>query len=144
MILIGDTSGLIAAFNSSAPEHATARRVLQEAGSTVVSPLVLLEIEHVITRNANRDTAYGVNDWLLAQESAGRVEIGTVATELLRTARRVQRRYRDLRLDLTDAVNVALAERYETSDILTLDRRDFRAVAPLTRHPAFRVLPDDH
>ncbi|ONM47322.1 PIN domain-containing protein [Nocardia donostiensis] len=144
MILIGDTSGLIAAFNSADPEHATARSVLQHAGSTVVSPLVLLEIEHVITRNLNRDVAYSVNDWLLAQEGVGRVEIGAVPAELLRTARRVQRHYAALRLDLTDSVNVALAERYETPDILTLDRRDFRAVAPLTRHDAFRVLPDDY
>ncbi|WP_236573092.1 hypothetical protein [Nocardia caishijiensis] len=56
---------------------------------------------------------------------------------------RVQGRYLALRLDLTDATNVALGERYETADILTLDRRDFRAIQPLTGHPAFRILPDD-
>lgn len=144
MILIGDTSGLIAAFNSSDPEHAAARRALQQGGSTIVSSLVLLEIEHVITRNLHRDMAYSVNNWLLAQENTGRVEIGAVSAVLLRTARGVQRRYRDLRLDLTDAVNIALAERYETQEILTLDRRDFRAVAPLTCHKAFRVLPDEY
>ena len=27
--------------------------------------------------------------------------------------------------------------------VLTLDRRDFRAVRPLTPHKAFRLLPDD-
>jgi predicted nucleic acid-binding protein len=48
-----------------------------------------------------------------------------------------------LELDLADAVNVALAEEYETDVVLTLDRRDFRAVLPLTGHKAFRVLPDD-
>lgn len=35
-----------------------------------------------------------------------------------------------------------LAEEYGTDAILTLDRRDFRAVLPLTEHKAFRVLPD--
>lgn len=39
--------------------------------------------------------------------------------------------------------NVALASGYDTDAILTLDRRDFRAVRPLGRHKAFRVLPDD-
>ena len=40
-------------------------------------------------------------------------------------------------------VNVALAARYQTDTVLTLDRRDFRALRPLSRHPAFRLLPDD-
>ncbi|MGX1368580.1 putative nucleic acid-binding protein [Streptomyces canus] len=48
-----------------------------------------------------------------------------------------------MNLDLADAVNVALAADYDTDAILTLDRRDFRAVRPLGRHKAFRVLPDD-
>lgn len=144
MILVGDTSGLIAAFNPADPNHLAARATLQQAGLTVVSPLVLLEIEHVITREVHRDLAYGVNDWLLAQERTGRLGIPGVSADLLRTARRIQTRYADLRLDLTDATNVAVAHRYATVDILTLDRRDFRAVRPLTEHSAFRVLPDDH
>jgi hypothetical protein len=37
----------------------------------------------------------------------------------------------DSALDLTDAVNVALASDFDTDAILTLDRRDFRAVRPL-------------
>lgn len=142
MILIGDTSGLIAAFNPKDPEHLAARTALQQAALTVVSTLVMLEIEHVISRNVHRDMAYAVNDWLLAQETKGRIEIPEITAQLLRTGRRVQNRYLALHLDLTDATNVALAERYETTDILTLDRRDFRAIKPLTGD-AFRVLPDD-
>ncbi len=38
-------------------------------------------------------------------------------------------------------MNVALASDYDTDAILTLDRRDFRAVRPLGRHKAFRILP---
>ncbi|WP_245671719.1 PIN domain-containing protein [Nocardia amamiensis] len=109
----------------------------------MVSPLVLLEIEHAITRNMNREKAYGVNDWLLAQERTGRVAVAEIPAGLLCIARRVQSRYADVRLDLTDSTNIAPAERYETADILTLDRRDVRAVTPLTCHGAFRVLPDD-
>ncbi|WP_433714009.1 PIN domain-containing protein [Nocardia sp. CA-084685] len=143
MIVIGDTSGLVAAFNSADPEHVDARAALQRAALTVVSPLVLLEVEHITTRNINRQAAYAVNDWLLAQEHAGRIEVPTVSADLLRVARKVQNRYAAMRLDLTDATNVSLAERYETVEVLTLDRRDFRAVTPLTGHAAFRLLPDD-
>jgi hypothetical protein len=60
-----------------------------------------------------------------------------------RFERAVQDRYAGLRLDLTDAVNVILAEAYETTAVLTLDRRDFRTVRPLTDHENFLLLPDD-
>lgn len=43
-----------------------------------------------------------------------------------------------------DAMGVVLADRYRTDEIFTLDRRDFRAVTPLTRGiDAFRILPAD-
>lgn len=143
MIVVADTSGLVAAFNTADPEHQPARSSLIGAALTVVSPLVLLEIEHVTTRNVGRTAALAINDWLLAQERTGRVAIAPVSATTLRTARLVQNRYAALRLDLTDAVSVALAEHYETDAVLTLDRRDFRAIAPLHGAPAFRLLPDD-
>jgi len=143
MIVIADTSGLVAAFNASDPEHLAARQAMIGAALTVVSPLVLLEIEHIATRNVSRPAALAINDWLLAQERTGRVAIPAVTAATLRTARIVQNRYEDLRLDLADAVSVALAEQYETDTVLTLDRRDFRAIVPLHDAPAFRLLPDD-
>lgn len=143
MILVGDTSGLVAAFNRDDPEHAATRQVLIGAALTVVSPLVLLEIEHITTRNVGRPAALAINDWLLTQERTGRVAIAPVPARTLRTARTVQNRYEAMRLDLTDAVSVVLAERYETNAVLTLDRRDFRAIVPLSDARAFRLLPDD-
>jgi len=143
MIVIADTSGLVAAFNASDPEHLATRQALIGAALTVVSPLVLLEIEHIATRNVSRPAAFAINDWLLAQERTGRVAVAAIAASALRTARTVQNRYEDLRLDLTDAVSVVLAERYETDAVLTLDRRDFRAIRPLHGTPVFRLLPDD-
>jgi hypothetical protein len=38
---------------------------------------------------------------------------------------------------------VALAAQYRTDAVLTLDRRDFRAMRPLTPHKWFRLLPGD-
>lgn len=143
MIVIGDTSGLVAAFNAKDPEHNAARESLALAALTVISPLIFLEIEHVTTRNVNRQAALGIHDWLLAQERVGRIAVPEVSASTLRRARKTQDRYAALKLNLADAVNVALAERYETEVILTLDRRDFRAITPLTGVPAFRLLPDD-
>ncbi len=143
MIIVGDTSGLVAALNSSDPEHEAARDAMRQAALTLVSPLVIMEIEHITTRNVDRKAAYRVNDWLLGQERTGRLTIPDVSAGTLRKARLVQNRYAALRLDLTDAVNVVLAEAYDTEIILTLDRRDFRAITPLTGKHAFRLLPDD-
>jgi uncharacterized protein len=143
VIIVGDTSGLIAAFNTDDPLHARARRSFREASATVISPLVFAELEHVITRNIDRKAAYAVQDWLLEQEQNMRVLVPEVPAAVLRRARTVQTRYAGLRLDLADAVNVVLAEQYETDTVLTLDRRDFRAIRPLTGHSAFRLLPDD-
>lgn len=69
--------------------------------------------------------------------------IPEITEEHLGAAQSVRLRYRALDLDLADAVTVALAADYDTDAILALDRRDFRAVLPLGRHKAFRVLPDD-
>jgi len=143
VIVIGDTSGLVSAFNADDPGQAAARSALHQASVTVVSPLVIAEIEHIMTRNINRIAAHQAIDWLLAQERTTRVLVPELAAPALRRARMVQDKYAALRVDLADSVNVVLAAEYETDCILTLDRRDFRAIRPLTHHPAFRLLPDD-
>jgi predicted nucleic acid-binding protein len=143
VIVIGDTSGLVTALNADDPGRAVARTALRRASVTVVSPLVIAEIEHIMTRNINRGAADQAIDWLLAQERTTRVLVPELAAPVLRRARMIQGKYSALRLDLADSVNVVLAADYETDCILTLDRRDFSAIRPLTHHPAFRLLPDD-
>ncbi|MGZ0150446.1 hypothetical protein ACXJJ3_25535 [Kribbella sp. WER1] len=46
MILVADTSGIIAAFDRNAPEGPSCRKLLQEAGTVVLSPLVPAEVDH--------------------------------------------------------------------------------------------------
>ncbi|MDX2562651.1 hypothetical protein PV371_23760 [Streptomyces sp. TX20-6-3] len=66
-----------------------------------------------------------------------------ITEDHLGAAQMIRPRHAALDLDLADAVDVALAAECDTDATLTLDRRDFRAVRPLGRHKAFRVLPDD-
>lgn len=80
---------------------------------------------------------------LTAQARTELFEIAAVTPDVLDQANEIRRLHPGLRLDLADAVTVALAADYETDAVLTLDRRDFRALTPLTEHKAFRVLPDD-
>lgn len=143
MIVVADTSGLIAAFNTSDPEHKAAAEALDHAGLVIVSPLALGEIDHVVAARASRGAADRVLDQVRVRVDAGRAHLAEVDARTLAVALTVRRRYQGLDLDLGDAVNVALAARYQTDTLLTLDRRDFRALRPLTPHPAFRLLPDD-
>lgn len=82
-------------------------------------------------------------DFLFTQVDRMRFTIPEARLETLTAARAVERRYHDLELDLADAVNVALAADYDTDVVSTLDRRDFRAMRPLTGYNYFRLLPDD-
>lgn len=143
IILVADTSGLLAALDSTHPEHQAANEAVMAAGLLVMSPLLLAELDHVATREFGREVAVGAVDDLRRWMGRGRVVLPEITENHLAAAQSVRLRYKGLDLDLADAVNVALAADYDTDAVLTLDRRDFRAVRPLSRHKAFRVLPDD-
>ncbi|MDQ0990531.1 type II toxin-antitoxin system VapC family toxin [Streptomyces sp. V3I7] len=143
MIVIADTSGIIASVDRSCPEHATARHVMDTAGLVVIPQLALAELDHLFSGRFSKDAAGQVIDQLLAQVRSGRYRLGDADVDVLTDARLVQRRYQGLALDLTDSVIAVLAREYATEAVLTLDRKDFRAIRPLTAHPAFRLLPDD-
>lgn len=143
MIAVADTSGVLALFNRSDPEHQPTAAAADTCGLLVVSPLTLLEVHQVATIRTDRRTADAVLGTLVARADATRVAIAETTPRLLRTALAVRRQYDDLDLGLADAVAVALTAEYRTDAVLTLDRRDFRAIRPLTSHKAFRLLPDD-
>ncbi|RMI43749.1 PIN domain-containing protein [Streptomyces triticirhizae] len=143
IIVVADASGLLAALDSAHPEHRAVNEAIMVAGLLVMSPLSLSELDHVATRELGREAALSAVDDIRRWLRAGRVTVPQITDEHLGVARSARARYRDLDLDLADAVNVALATDYDTDAVLTLDRRDFRTVRPLSRHKAFRLLPDD-
>jgi len=143
VIIVADTSGIIAASDRNAAESAACRDVLQEAGTVIISPLVLAEVDHLAKARFGSLARTTIIDFVIAQARQLRFQIPETSIEILDTARMVQKQYPSLDLDLADAVNVGLAAQYRTDAILTLDRRDFRAMRPLTVHEWFRLLPDD-
>lgn len=143
MILVADTSGIIAASDKNSPESGDCQAALADAGTVLVSPLVLAEVDHLALARFGGDARSSLIDFILFQARRERFLIPHITIGLLDMARNVQRKYAGLRLDLADAVNVSLAAEYRTNSVLTLDRRDFRAIRPLTPHPAFQLLPDD-
>ncbi len=143
IIVVADTSGLLAALDETHPDGEAARTVLRDAGTLIVSPVLLSELDHVAHRVLGRDAAHQAIDDIRRWVRAGRAVLPEITADILDTAQAVRARYLDLHLDLADVVNVALAYQFRTNAILTLDRRDFRAIRPLTDHRAFRLLPDD-
>lgn len=143
MIVVADTSGIIAASDRNALESAACRATLQEAGTVIISSLVLTEVDHLAKARFGSQARSAIIDFILAQVRQTRFQIPETGLEILDTSRLIQQQYASLDLDLADAVNVALAARYRTDTVLTLDRRDFRAIRPLTPHKWFRLLPDD-
>ncbi|MGO4616271.1 type II toxin-antitoxin system VapC family toxin [Nocardia sp. 2YAB30] len=143
MIVVADTSGILALFNRSDPEHFAVRRAADEASALVVSPLALTEVHHVASVRAGRTVADGILALLADRITSTRIVVADVDAAQLRTAVEVRASYDGLDLDIVDAVCVTLANEFDTDAILTLDRRDFRVVRPLNTYRAFRVLPDD-
>lgn len=141
-LVLADTSAIIAAHDTAATEHERADRMLSQSVA-IVSPLVLDEVDHLLVARfgKNRLVANLVLDELLTAAEEGAVIVPQVDAADLAVARELIGRYRDLRLDLADAVSVVLAARYRIVDILTLDERDFRAVRPLTPGVAAFRLP---
>ncbi|MEU3186603.1 PIN domain-containing protein [Streptomyces sp. NPDC006923] len=143
IIVVADTSGLLAALDSRHPERQGANEAIMAAGLLVMSPLLLAEIDHVATRELGREAAVSAIDDISRWMRAGRIVVPEITEAHLSAAQTLRARYAALNLGLANAVNVALAAEYDTDAILTLDRRDFRAVRPLGRHKSFRLLPDD-
>lgn len=139
--LIIDTSGYLAGTAVTHPLHDVVLKVL---GGTrqppVISPLVIAEIDYMVLDKAGVARELEVIDDL----TSGAYELADLDIDDLRAARRLVARHQDLKIGMTDAVNAVLAERYDTNEILTMDQRHFRTIAPLTRHfDAFRILPAD-
>jgi uncharacterized protein len=143
VIVIADTSGIIAASDRNTPERSACERVLREAGTVVISPLVLAEVDHLAKARFGSHARSVIINFIRERARQSRFEIPATGIDVLDAAGEVQVRYADLDLDLADAVNVVLAARYRTNDVLTIGRRDFRAIRPLTPHRWFRLLPDD-
>jgi predicted nucleic acid-binding protein len=143
VIVVADTSGIIAASDRNARESAACLGIMQEAGTVIISPLVLTEVDHLAKARFGARARTTIIDFILARARQQRFQIPETGPKILDTARLVQQQYAGLDLDLADAVNVALAAQYRTDAVLTLDRRDFRAMRPLTPHKWFRLLPDD-
>ncbi|MEV0257153.1 PIN domain-containing protein [Streptomyces sp. NPDC050732] len=144
-VAIADTNALYRLFTPKDPRHAAHKEALARIGHLVVSPMVLTELDYLLTQRVGAQASMTALDFIARQAEARRFEIPETAPHL-RGAMAVMRGYGDAAggkgVGLADAMNVALAAAFQTADMLTADAH-FRMMRPLTAHRAFRLLPDD-
>ena len=138
MILL-DTSGLLAALDASQRHHRTAAEALQKArGPFLLSPFVLAELDYLLSTRVNVDAELA----LLEEVARGAYRLEPFDHDDVAAARDIVSRFDTLGIGLADASIVVLADRYDISEILTLDERHFRALRD-ARGRALRLLPTD-
>lgn len=143
MIIVADTSALYAGFDAAQKEHHDAAGIM-EREILVISPLVITELDHLVQSDLGFAAAMQIADALTTRMAVGQYKLAELRHGDLVAAHGIRDQYAGLQLDLADAVGIVLADRYKTDRIFTLDQRDYRAIAPLTKGlRAFRILPAD-
>lgn len=138
-MIVCDTSGLYAAYNSTQPEHREVMAAIDsEPGPLVVTPYVLTELDYLLRTKTSISAEIG----MLRDVDDDAYQVEQLDDSEWETAVGVLGRYRNRNLGLADAATVVIAARLRTTNVLTLDERDFRAVKPLWGQ-AFRLLPAD-
>ena len=136
MILL-DTSALFAYFCPSDPHHSRMAEFMSEASDPfIVSPYVVGELDYLVSRRMGQQAELLVLDEL----SSGSYEMPVVGPVDLLACMHVIGRYFDLRIGVTDASLVVLADRYDTLNIATFDYRHFSALRSIRGEP-FTLLP---
>ena len=136
-MIFADRSGLLALFNRREPAHgAVTAAISGELEAVVVSPYVVAEVDYLAVPRLGTHAEPAI----LQELASGAYELAAVSATDMSRAAGVVHRYQDQNVGVTDASLVVLAERYGTRTILTLDRRRFGVLRPLSGG-RFRIVP---
>jgi hypothetical protein len=137
-VILLDTSGLLAALDSSQRRHAESAECLAAATAPLLlSPFVLAELDYLLATRVGE----AARTSLLGEVGRDAYQLQPFSAADVRHARTIIERHADLGISLADASIVVLAARHRVRDVLTLDERHFRVLAA-DRRP-FRLLPSD-
>lgn len=137
MALIFDTGPLYAALDRGDRDHARCRRLIEEAGESLVVPSpVLPELDYLVAERMGPGPMLA----FLRDVERGAFEIEDLAVSDYARVRDVMDRYADQDVGFVDAAVLAVVERLDESKLATLDRRHFSVLRP--RHAdALELLP---
>ena len=137
MILL-DTSGLLAALDSSQRSHRDAAASLAAVTPPLLlSSFVLAELDYLLALRVGAAARMS----LLKEVQRGAYLLETMTAADVTRAQAIIEQYADLAISLVDASIVVLAERHRVRDVLTLDERHFRVLTAGGK--PLRLLPAD-
>jgi predicted nucleic acid-binding protein len=135
--LILDTGPLLAALDAADPDHDRCAALVTTAREDLIVPtLVLAELDYWCHKRLGGDVWLAFLDDVLA----GAYRAEPPSHDDLKRCRELQETYLDLRLGVTDASVIALAERLAETKVATLDHRHFATVRP-SHADALHLLP---
>jgi predicted nucleic acid-binding protein len=136
-VIVADTSGLLALFDLSEPDHDAVSRIVADTDEPLlVSPYVVAELDYLVANRVGVDAELIV----LHELAGGAYELAQMDAEALARASGVVDRYRDQSIGIADASIVVLADLNRTRVVLTLDHRHFDVLRPLSGG-RFKLLP---
>lgn len=131
-----DTGFIVALVNAADPDHGRCKKVWGSLRAQLVTVEgVLVEATHLL-RRARGGPAAAVN---LALAAGARLVPPTESRLVRATA--LMQTYRDVPMDLVDALLVVSAEELNIARVLSLDRRGFTVYRASGRR-GFEILPD--
>lgn len=123
--ILADTSGIIALLDRDDQFHSAAVDAIR--GRTILIPSTTLpEIDYLVSKYLGERVARA----FLGDLTAGNYRYLTVELQDIEQALQIMDRYQGVPLGLVDSSIIALAERYQINQILTLDRRHFSLIKP--------------
>jgi len=139
LTLLLDAGPIVALADVAEPERDRILDALRhEPGDLLVPAPTTAEIDYLLGRRFGRDARRA----FMSDLARGRFKVAALERGDYETIVQLDRRYADLDLGLADCALVALADRHDTTRILSFDERHFRAVTPLGGG-AFTILPAD-
>lgn len=136
-MIVLDTSIVVAFMNRRDGDHERVVEWMEMVEEELLTtPLIVAEVDHLVLRAGGSDAAQAFYDDLISDAYVVEWWPEAVAETVT-----VAKKYEDI--GLADASLIALAARFETIRLATLDERHFRSVRPLTGEAAFALLPAD-
>jgi len=125
--VVADTGFVVALLNRGDVRHGDVVDVYKEMKKPILLPqTVLAEVAYLVGKIA------GVENVVLFLRGLkeSRFQLVALLDEDVERVARILERYADSRIDFVDASVMAVAERFHSSIVLTLDRRDFLLFRP--------------
>lgn len=131
-----DTGPIVALFDKNDDKHHLCLNIFKKVNEPIITTWpVLTEVFYLLSFSSR------VQDDLWEFIERGVVSIYDINKDLMKTCRRLMKKYHDLSMDLADATLVAVAEAENISTIFTLDHKDFR-IYKKEQGKHFRLLPE--